>query len=561
MPPSKADAEMVALVKSANETHVSEWAAMRGELQLYRKAFATKFWKDAAKDGDVVKVETGDAATYIESYIAALFSRAPAVEIGPDLTRPTSKAAAKPAQVLVNKWLKRKPRRAAFERATRLALIYPMAFLRVKPSSSLRARRAIDRVDLVAVKPWNVILDTEAEDWESMRYIGHKYTLPLAEARQKFEKNRGKNGFEVLAGNRRTSYFEDGRAGVEMPTELRTVQIVEFYDLVRSQVIFWSPDFAGGERPIDVKPIPLTLPGTQLPAHPIIPLYYAYEPDEPVKGLSTLARFYDQIREKNLLRTFTASAVRRDARMFLAKKGALDDDAKAALASGKDGEVVEIEQDEHQTPLDKVIVPVPVPALSVNHGNYSADIESDLQRGSVLAPFTRGESSRTTATEIGVLAEYSASSIGRMARDRDEAIEGVALLFLAHLILMQPGELAVVDVTGEPVAVLGRDLDAEWEITALDQAGTPMSRAIDQQRFVTLVTQGVLQGLQIPHAMIVRHLVRLEVLPSEFADAVPDAPVAPAAPGAQPAGPALSPDEEEALLREAAGRSSVVREN
>jgi len=61
---------------------------------------------------------------------------------------------------------------------------------------------------------------------------------------------------------------------------------------------------------------------------------------------------------------------------------------------------------------------------------------SDINRGSILAPFSRGEATKATATEVAALAQYSASEIGKLARERDGAIEMISTVYLRIIALM-----------------------------------------------------------------------------------------------------------------------------
>lgn len=543
---SKLDQSLVALVKSALSGHNAVWDAQRANLKLYRDLYASRFFGDTKGDPSSIRVETGDGPAHIESYLASLFSRSPAVEIG------GSKAEAggdpRIASAVANGWLGKQ--REVFEQTTRLGLLYPCAFLRVGPDDG-------DGFEVRAVCPWDVIVDAAAPTWAHQRWVGHRYTLPLAKAKARFP-NVANASWHPNAEKR---YFEQNtrrKADSDVPADLQLVTIVEFYDLVRNKLVFFSPDKDYGETPIRVAGIPIRLPGTAKPAHPIVPVYFAYEPDSPVVGIATISRIYDQLREKNLLRTNAANCIRRDSRQYLARKGAFSEDDALNITRGVDGAIVWVPV-EVKGKLEDLIAEVPVSPMSSNFDKYGAMISEDLANGSVLAAFTRGEATRATATEIGVLAEYSASAIGRMARIRDAAIEQVTALYLAHVMLSKDEEdedqvVATASIDGQTVEVRKEDLDHAWTITALDQAATPISKAIEQQRFLALVP--ILQGLGISAAAIVAQLVRLELVPVDFGAAEALAPPAGApAPGAPPPGPSADPTIDDLIRQATTGRS------
>ena len=151
-----------------------------------------------------------------------------------------------------------------------------------------------------------------------------------------------------------------------------------------------------------------------------MPFYYNNIPDRPLDGYSSLKRIYDQLFEMNIIRSFQANAVRKASRQWLVKKGELSSEEMAKVTSGVDGLFIEVDSEE---PLDSIIRPVPQQQTPIEVAKYYQDVAMDKDKGSVIAPFTRGEVTKATATEIAALAAYTSSEIGRMARERDACIE------------------------------------------------------------------------------------------------------------------------------------------
>jgi hypothetical protein len=241
-----------------------------------------------------------------------------------------------------------------------------------------------------------------------------------------------------------------------------------------------------------------------------------------MEGYSSLYRIYDQIFEKNIVRSFWANAVRRDSRQYLYKEGALDEDSLAKITAGVDGAMIPVDADS----LEGIIKPVEVVPLSGNFDRYLGSIESDLQRGSVLAPFVGGEATKATATEVAALASYTASQIGKMARERDEAIENVALVYtrmLVDLLKSEDAEDTVVS-DGEVYRVTAEKLEGKFRFAAADQTNTPVASIMKRQELVELLP--VLQGLGIDPSKIKEELIRQFDLPKEFSEPSPKAPVA-----------------------------------
>ena len=230
-----------------------------------------------------------------------------------------------------------------------------------------------------------------------------------------------------------------------------------------------------------------------------------------MEGYSALGRVYDQCFEKNILRTFWANAVRRDSRQFIYKEGAFDEEALAKITSGVDGAMIPVDADS----IGGLIDVVPVVPLSSNHGNYLNYIEQDLAKASLTAGFTRGEASKATATEVSALMQYTASELGKMARDRDGAIEAAVLLYIRMLLpLIEDSDKFVVATPAGAKVVSTAKLDANWSIYITDGGGTPMSEVLQKQQLMQLAP--ILPSLGVPLSKIKEEIVRLFNLPESF---------------------------------------------
>jgi hypothetical protein len=256
-----------------------------------------------------------------------------------------------------------------------------------------------------------------------------------------------------------------------------------------------------------------------------------------MEGYSAMARIYDQCFEKNILRTFWANAVRRDSRQFIYKEGAFDEEALAKITSGVDGAMVATDSDS----LTGLIDVVPVVPISSNHAAYLNYIEQDLNKGSLTAGFTRGEASKATATEVTALMQYTASELGKMARDRDMTIEQSALLYVRMLIPLIDDSEKTVIATPDGAKVLSSDkIDADWTFFATDGGSTPMTDLLKKQQLIGLVP--VLAQLGVPGNAMKDEIIRLYGLPPTFSEEqAPAAPTTTTAPGAAaPATPEAS---------------------
>lgn len=508
----RSDKQTINLIRTLLKEHEDYWDECRPEMKKYRNVYENKFWYDNTYDDAMIRVETADCFSYVEGFIASLFSRQPAVAVGKD----PSYTGGNPelAQEVVNRFLF--DQREQIELASRLALIYPNSFLKLSPRES---NDMLEKVQVRAMPPWEVMVDSDASGYETQRFIGHIYYLTLPEAREKF----GDKKFKVIP---KKDYFNpDGYEAHQqnlndLPDDYLYIQCVELYDMVYDQLVFWSPNWGNGEKLLQKSEIPLRTYDDK-PLSPICPLYYSRKPEKPMMGLSAVARVYDQFYEKNILRTYWANAVRRDSRQYIYKEGALDEEALAQITSGVDGAMIACDEPN----LAGVIQAVGVEPISTNFDRYSAAIDEDINRGSILAPFSRGEATKATATEITALAQYSASEIGKMARERDNAIEMLAHSYLRVIsLLTEDGEKAVIDIDGLPQVIQIKDLDAKFKITALDQSSTPLSEAIKKNNLMTLFP--VLVQMGVPQEKLKEEIIRLYDFPRSFLEVV-EQPVAP----------------------------------
>ena len=502
--------------------HKEFWKQQAGDLKRYKNAYESKFWKEEMYDTTMIRVETADAYGFIESYISSLFSKSPSVVIGADLA--ATGGDPKLAQAAANRFLYNQ--REQFEIASRLALIYPYSALKLSPAES---DEMLDKATITAIPCWEVILDRDATAASDQRFIGHTYYLNMVEAKRKF----GNKKFVAVP---KENYFDEGGGPVsytkqdynDLPDDYLYIEIVELYDLLHNEVYYWSPSYKNGDGLILRSEIPVRT-YNDLPLAPIVPLFYSRSPSKPMEGLSSLARLYDQFYEKNILRTYWANAVRRDSRQYLYKEGMIDEEALAKITAGIDGAMIGVDSDT----LSGIIMPVGVEPISSNFDRYLAAIESDINRGSSLAPFARGEATKATATEITALAQYSASEIGKLARERDNSLENIVNVYIRTLVLLaEDGDKAVLNVEGEGKVITPADLEGKFRINALDQGSTPLSDAIRKQNLLSLLP--TLQGLGVPPEKIKEEIIRAYELPKSFLEAIPAAPVAPEAPVAAP---------------------------
>lgn len=508
---SRTEKETCNLVRTIYTNHKNYWKNQTSLMRKLKHTYETRQFEDITFDPTNIRVEVADGYAFIEGYIASLFSKFPAVEVGSDSVR---KGNSKVAKALANRWLY--DQRQVLENASRMSLIYPNAFFKLayKKSSII-----FDRVSVRPVPPWEVIVDFDASKWTEQRYVGHTYFLPISKAKEQF-------GAKKYLAVVKSDYFEQDSNPYktsqdnDIPDEYKYIEVVELYDLMYDCMYIWSPNYSAGEKLLDeVSPIPVRTYDDE-PLPPLAPLYYSRIPDSPMEGYSSLYRIYDQIFEKNIVRSFWANAIRRDSRQYLYKEGAVDEEALAKITAGVDGAMIPVDGDS----LEGIIKAVDVVPLSSNFDRYLVAIEGDLQRGSVLAPFVRGEATKATATEVAALANYTASEIGKMARERDEAIELMSQIYIRMLVDLLKAEDAedTVIAEGEVYRVTAEKLEGKFRFAASDQSNTPVASVMKRNELVQLLP--VLQGLGIDPSKIKEEIIRQFDLPKTFAEETPAPP-------------------------------------
>tara|TARA_R100000654_G_scaffold65853_2_gene93839 strand:+ start:10680 stop:12371 length:1692 start_codon:yes stop_codon:yes gene_type:complete len=531
--------------------HDLYWDGRRDELRMLRNLYMTRFFKNdqPVMDG-LMRTEVPKAYAVVESYLGSLYAKNPSVEVQADIR---GRGNPEVAEATANTYLL--TIREQLEDATRLALIYPAGFIKLAPVMSADP---LKRVSCAALPPWEVIVDATSSSWEQQRYVGHVYLMPLLEASQRYEKS-----VDELRARSYSKWIEStGIAGkdqilglgdpTQTPPEEQWVRVVELYDLLDDALVVWSPDYADGqehlftgvkvqvgaldpdaaadqERPDaetehETTGIPYKTANGR-PVVPIIPLYFSRDPDTPLRGYSLIRRSQDQFIELNQLRSYQANGVRRMARQWMVRAGFLSEDAAAKVAQGMDGEFIEVDL-QPGAPLEGNMLPVPQAPIPADITIYAQTVQSDIDQAGLLAPFTRGEVTKSTATEQQLLAAYTSSEVGRMARTRDGVITSIARTFniMLSVVLGEEAEpLSLPNPVG-PTILSADDLTGDFSYWAIDAGTTPMSDLTKQQALERLTP--LLVQLGADPAQVLGEIVRTYQLPESFAQVAEPEPLA-----------------------------------
>lgn len=502
--------QQASLVKAALDHHQTYWDTQKTTMEKYLNVYNTEFFKGQQYWPQREMVETSDGYTFIEAYMGSLFTKAPSVVVGEDALDPKDGT---PVEILCNRFFEQ--RRHVIERAARLALIYPMSFVKLSVSDMYSEDDdnvdIFNAVDAEALFPWDVIIDDDATTWEKQRFIGHRYTLTLTEFKDKYGKKDVKPGDDTYDLLDDVDCRDQSRAN--LPKEYQYVHVVEFYDLVTDTLIIFSPDYKRNDGVLETLDIPLRTHDGR-PLVPIVPLYFAQSPHKPLLGYSSMARIYDQIREKNMLRSAMANSVRKDSRQYIVQADAFDEDELTKLAIGEEGAIIAVDD------LNKAkVIPVPQQPVNRNFNEWASMLEQDLQRGTILSPQTRGEATKATATEVNALTFYTSSEIGRLARERDGTIENMARIYIRmmYYLLEAPETYTALTRSGQPVVFQGGDLDAKWNIKAVDGTSNPIAKRAKGEALVSL--SNLLLQAGVNPRTIVEELVDAFELPQSL---IPD---------------------------------------
>lgn len=492
-------------IKQIVSYHEAYWEKKRQEMKRYKAAYETNFWEDSTYNdwsNTQLQIQVSEGYAYIESFIASLYAKHPNVVLKTGLE---NKGNIKKSQFIANEFLERS--RREIESASRMALIYTHSFIKLVPQD---VGNLLGKVLPVAIPPWEVILDYDAPRWDLQKYIGHIYYLTVKEADDKFGSKEW-----LPMSKYSTEYFNRGRDSTDIREEPQSayeyVQIVELYDLVEDRLLFYSPSWKEDKILMAEKvAIPFrTYDGK--PSPPIAPFYFNRIPDIPLEGYSAMKRIYDQIFEMNIIRSFQANAVRKASRQYLVKKGSLDAEQMAQITAGIDGIFIEIEDEN----LEGVVKALPQNPTSPEVQMYYQMVSNDKDKGSIMAPFTRGEATKVTAAETAALAAYTSSEIGRLARERDAVIENMVKLYLSILgLYLAEGEKQLLYIDGRMEVVSADDVIGDFNVYAADSSSTPISEAINKGQLLANIP--TLTALGVPKDLILNEVVRVLNLPETF---------------------------------------------
>lgn len=524
-------------VKRIVSDHDTYWDGQRSMLRDYFNMYSMNFWAGQNTRGENkgILMETEKGWKMVAGTLSALSSKIPALRILPDLR---AKGNAEVASAVVNKSLGRQT--ATIQETMRLALIYGVAFQKQATREHVDPLR---RVTHTAIPPWEVILDVTTSDWDSMRWCGHKYQMALDEAVERFGKD--KSAFtcgpyvdwfaaKTSVGSMK-SRSPSRMSGADESVIDPFVIIVEFYDIASDKLLTWSPDYNKGEsflfegislpgedgKKTETTGIPFkTSIGTAIvPITPFIPLPGV---GRPFRGISMIGKSYTSLRQLVLFRTYQARNSKRTARVTLYHTEMITPEEVAKLVDPMDNELIGVKP-KNGDPLSNATQDLPVPAIPPDLMEFAATLEGDIADAGLMAPFARGEATGVTATENSLMATYTASEIGSMARVRDDMLKQLALneLVMVSVMLNDEAEVLTLPNPSGPTMLSADDLTGDFEIDVSDAGTTPMSDAIKRQTLLSLVPTLVQLRADPGNQELLNEVVRVYQLPEALAKIAP----------------------------------------
>jgi hypothetical protein len=417
-------------------------------MALAKAAYTTKFWRfvEGQENLNVQyemsrldQIEVNRIKPALTGYLANLYPRRMSVVIGQS---PYTTGDTKKAEMLVNDWINQPVMRERILTASRQALLYKGAGAKVGYDP---AEEGLKRVWMRVFPYWEMIMDSDCHDLEDARFIGHVSFQPKKEIIEKYglDENTGgtsRNDYldNYMSATNRVNY-DDEKAENDNTAFLRVLEfcnlVDDYYDTDgtkykgRLEIYVLNSGYEGGAKPVFMGPLPL-IDGKRKPLPHIVPLIFEHEPEYPYRGLAYVEQLLPQQKELNTMRSYLSQSARRDARMYVTPKGALDADAMVNLRSGEDGSIIEVDE-QYAGNIGRVVVPIAHGPVSGNILNTMQMAEVDLDRNTTISPAALGQVTKATASEVMALEGHTQSEYGRHAEQRDMFLVNIVTRCLA----------------------------------------------------------------------------------------------------------------------------------
>lgn len=334
------------------------------------------------------------------------------------------------------------------------------------------------------VSPFDIFVDPEATCPADLRWIAQRIVLPVEKAKKnpgyKASARRKLEGDSAL----NPRWRDKDRAAPSVSDSLKRVTIYEFYDLANELYCAFAKD--ADDFLVDPQPTPFPF------TNPFVMLRNYDVPDEfyPIGDLEMLEPIQ---RELNEIRSDMMNHRKRYKRAWVAKRQALDPEARRVLESDIDNRIVYTDDD---MPLSEIIQPIPISSLDSQMYGYTQTIEGDVELVSGVSEYQRGAMSETrrTATEAAMIQD----SVNARSQDKLGTLEiwlaqvGESVLKLMQTFLEGEQAVRIAGPEGQLWQTVSRD-QIEGEFDYEVEAGSTQPRNESMRRQQALALANVMQ--------------------------------------------------------------------
>lgn len=355
------------------------------------------------------------------------------------------------------------------------------------------------------VSPFDMVIDPEAISMRTLRWIAHRIVRDLEEVRE--DKNYDSRVRHRVQADRMlldSDMDDEPLDDPELGIDAERVTVWEFYDLRKQTWCVFATSGDGFLRKPEAIPYKYANPFVMLRNHEVVDRFY------PMGDLEVIESLQEEL---NKTRTQAIDARKQYVRKFIGRASALGPDARAALASDSDGEVVLVEDDNQ--PLDQVLIHAP--ALQFDPSIYNAHgqtVMTDIQTVTGLSDyqFAQMPDTKRLATEaMAVQGATNARAQFMLARiERQLAQCGRKLLMLAMQFVDDERVARISGPGGDMMfQYTGEDIEGEYDLAVEAGSTQPNNDVLRRQEALSLFnTLAPLMGVVIDPVELTRYVLQ-----------------------------------------------------
>lgn len=371
--------------------------------------------------------------------------------------------------------------------------------------SSTELTITVDDPYVERISPFDVVVDPEAISIRTLRWISHRIVRDLDEVRE--DKNYDSRVRHKVQADRMlidTDMDDEPLTDPEMGTDADRVTIWEFYDLRKQTWCVFAQSGDGFLRKPEAIPYKYANPFVMLRNHEVVDRFY------PMGDLEVIESLQEEL---NKTRTQAIDARKQNVRKFIGRASALGPEARQALSSDADGEVVLVEDDTQ--PLDQILIHAPYlqfdPSIYNSHGQT---VMGDIQTVTGLSDyqFAQMPDTRRLATEaMAVQGATNARAQFMLARiERQLAQCGRKLLMLAQQFVDDQRVARISGPGGDMMfQYSGEDIEGEYDLAVEAGSTQPNNDVLRRQEALSLFnTLAPLMGTVIDPVELTRYVLQ-----------------------------------------------------